>query len=134
MTPTLHHTLRRALALVLFTLAAGLTLVAAEATRTFNLPAGDAAQTLKQFSAQAGREIVFAPAAVSAVKTNEVKGALEPKAALDALLADTGLIATQDAKTGAFAVRRDAGPNAPSRLANGRAAKVGRTENGALEL
>ncbi len=108
----LHHTLRRAFTLVLIS-AAALTAWAAEATKTFNLPAGEAAQTLKQFSTQAGREIVFAPVAVAAVKTNEVKGELAPKAALDALLADTGLVATQDAKTGAFAVRRDASPNVP---------------------
>lgn len=105
--------LRRAIALVLIFLTIGLAAFASEATKSFNLPAGDAAQTLKQFSTQSGREIVFAPAAVSAVKTNEVKGDLEPKAALDALLADTGLVATQDAKTGAFAVRRDPSPNAP---------------------
>lgn len=83
-----------------------------EATKSFNLPAGDAAQTLKQFAAQAGREIVFSPSAVATVKTNEVKGDLAPKQALDALLADTGLAATQDAKTGAFAVRKDSLPNA----------------------
>ncbi|MDB6115325.1 MAG: hypothetical protein JWQ62_2270, partial [Lacunisphaera sp.] len=112
MSPSLHRPLRRALALLLFPLVGCLVAIAAETTRTFNLPAGDAAQTLKQFSAQSGREIVFAPAAVSSVKTNEVRGDLEPRAALDALLADTGLVATQDAKTGAFAVRRDTSPNA----------------------
>ncbi len=113
MTRLLHRLLRRALALGSIALTAGLIPLAAEAARTFNLPPGDAAQTLKQFSTQAGREIVFAPAAVSGAKTNAVKGDLDPKTALDALLAGTGLVATQDAKTGAFAVRRDSGPNAP---------------------
>lgn len=87
--------------------------MAEEATRSFNLPAGEAAQTLKQFAAQAGREIVFAPNAVAAIKTNQVKGELTPKEALDQMLARTELVATQDAKSGAFSVRRGLGdPNA----------------------
>jgi len=112
MNPTLSHTLRRALALALLVFAGSLPALAAEATRSFDLQPGDATQTLKAFAAQAGREIVFAPNAVASVKTNQVKGDLEPKAALDALLADTGLVATQDAKTGAFAVRKSPLPNA----------------------
>lgn len=132
MSSVLPHPLRRAFALVLIFLTASLA-TAAEATKTFNLPAGDAAQTLKQFSVQSGREIVFAPAAVAAVKTNEVKGDLAPKAALDALLADTGLVATQDAKTGAFAVRRDASPNGP-RAAQTATARPAKVEDGKLVL
>lgn len=136
MTPTPSHPLRRALKLVLISLTINLAAFAAEATKTFNLPAGDAAQTLKQFSVQAGREIVFAPAAVAAVKTKEVKGDLAPKAALDALLADTGLVATQDAKTGAFAVRREVSPNAPraAQTNSDRPADQSKIEDGRLVL
>ncbi|SDR90807.1 TonB-dependent receptor [Opitutus sp. GAS368] len=74
----------------------------------FDIPAGPAGQTLKQFAAQAGREIVFSPEAVGGVQTRAVKGSLRPREALDALLADTGLAASEDAKTGALAVRRSA--------------------------
>src|SRR5260221_14706805 len=74
----------------------------------FDIPAGPAGQTLKQFAAQAGREIVFAPETVNGVQTHAVKGSLRPREALDSLLADTGLVAGEDAKTGALAVRHQA--------------------------
>lgn len=106
-TPSL---LRRALGLVLASILA-VSLTAAEITRTFDVPAGPAAQTLKQFATQAGREIVFAPAAVAEVRTPAVKGELTVAQALDVLLAGTGLTATVDAKTGALAVRKAVDPN-----------------------
>ncbi len=83
-----------------------------EARKNFNLPAGAATQTLKQFASQAVREIVFAPEVVAGVQTRAISGDLAPRAALDAMLADTGLIASQDSRTGAFAVRKGAAPNA----------------------
>ncbi len=91
---------------------------AAEKPRTFDLPGGPAEETLKLFAKQAGREIVFAGAAVAQVKTNPVTGELPPREALSALLANTGLVATEDNKSGAFAVRREAPveKNAPARL------------------
>lgn len=81
---------------------------AAETKATFDLSAGAAGETLKAFARQAGREIVFSADTVGSVKTNAVQGELTPKEALDQMLADTGLVATQDAKTGAFAVRKGA--------------------------
>jgi iron complex outermembrane receptor protein len=82
------------------------------AKKAFDVPAGDAVRTLKQFAAQAGSEIVFSPEVVGAVKTRAVQGQLTPREALDAMLADTGLVAGQEQKTGAFAVRRKAGSEA----------------------
>ena len=107
-----------------------LTLRAAdEAKKTFSVPAGAAAQTLKQFAQQAGREIVFSPEVVGDVKTKAVQGELTPRAALDAMLAETGLVGAQEQKTGAFAVRRGAGSapekNAPSPTATRNAAAEG---------
>ncbi|MBI5423126.1 MAG: TonB-dependent receptor plug domain-containing protein [Opitutae bacterium] len=99
--------IRRALAIVALGCVFAVSLVAAEAARTFSIPAGDAAQSLKQFAQQAGREIVFAPATVNGVKTPDVQGELTAAQALDLLLAGTGLVATTDAKTGAIAVRRE---------------------------
>lgn len=109
--------LRRALPLPAFFLALLSSVLcvpcsAAEAKKSFDLPAGAAAETLKQFAVQAGREIVFAPEAVNGAQTKALKGELTPKDALDQLLADTGLVASLDAKTGAFAVRRSESPNA----------------------
>ena len=110
--PSLRRLVRRTLPLLL-AVAVILPLRAAEdAARTFSLPAGKAAQTLKQFAQQAEREIVFSPEVVGDVETRAVRGALTPRAALDAMLADTGLVAAQEQKTGAFAVRRAAAPTA----------------------
>jgi hypothetical protein len=80
-----------------------------DARKNFSVPAGSAAQMLKQFATQAGSEIVFSPEVVSDVRTNAVSGELAPRAALDLMLADTGLVAAQEPKTGAFAVRRRTG-------------------------
>ena len=92
--------------------------VAASATdggkSDFDLPAGVAGETLKQFAAQARREIVFAPEAVGALRTKAVKGEFTPREALDRMLAGTGLAASQDAKTGALAIRREE-PSAPKK-------------------
>ncbi len=88
--------------------AAGATLVvAADAgTRTFNLPRGDAADTLKQFAAVAGTPIVYLVDRVRGATTNAVAGAFAPRDALDRMLAGTALSAEQDAATGALVVSR----------------------------
>jgi iron complex outermembrane receptor protein len=86
--------------------------VAGEATRAFDLPAGEAADTLKRFGRQAGREILF-PAAVGEVRTPPLRGNWPPRGALDHLLAGTGLTAAEDAGSGALIVYRAAPTVAP---------------------
>ena len=83
---------------------------AQEPKKTFDVPAGDARQTLKQFAAQAGCEIVFSPDVVGSVKTKPVQGELSPREALERMLDATGLTATQEQKSGAFAVQRRPSP------------------------
>ncbi len=85
---------------------------AAEEKHAFNLPAGDATQTLKQFAAQAKTEIVFSSDMVEGVRTQAVQGEFTTHEAIRALLANTGLAITQDQKTGALAVKRAPSPNA----------------------
>jgi iron complex outermembrane receptor protein len=101
-------------------LAALLTLSAADAVKiNFDLPAGPAGETLKAFARQAGREIVFSADTVGGIPTKAVLGEYTPRDAIEQMLADTGLAATQDARTGAFAVRKAAGneaKNVPSRI------------------
>jgi|GEM_PF-1200725 len=81
--------------------------VAADAAaRHFSLPAGPAEQTLRDFSGQAGRGVVFVTEVVRDVRTNPVEGELPPATALRRLLAGTALVAEEDTGTGAFAVRR----------------------------
>lgn len=98
---------------------------AEDAKKTYDIPAGDAAAALKQFSALSGRETLFAAEAVRGVKTPAVRGELTVQEAIDALLADTGLIATADEKSGAIAVRREIAEeskNGASRLADAQTA------------
>jgi len=71
----------------------------------FAISSGRATQTLKQFAAQAGCEIVFSPEVSGEIRTRAVRGEYSAKAALSQMLEGTGLIANQDS-TGAFAVRR----------------------------
>lgn len=80
---------------------------AEETKKSYDIPAGDAAAALKHFSATSGRETLFAAEAVRGVKTPAVSGELTVQEALDALLADTGLSATVDEKSGAIAIRRE---------------------------
>ncbi|MGH7956919.1 MAG: STN domain-containing protein, partial [Opitutaceae bacterium] len=98
--------------LCLFVLAP-IALAADTAPRTFDLPAGNAAETLKRFAEQAKREIMFPAEPVAGVKTNAVKGAFTPRHALDRMLANTALIVVEDARTGALMVNRAAHPEPP---------------------
>src|SRR6478736_4253813 len=110
---------------------------AAEALKkNFDLPAGDAAKTLKTFSEQSGEQIVYPVEQVRGVKTNPVKGELDARAALDRMLADTGLAVVEDEKTGALTVRKVSDPNAP-RVAptdSGHPEKTEKVESGKVVL
>lgn len=94
---------------------------AGEAPRkSFDVPAGDASAALKQFAAQSGVQLLYSTQEIGGVRTQPVKGSLTVQEALDAMLAETGLVAARDAKTGAFAVRKgngDPDPNAARAIA-----------------
>ena len=88
--------------------------VGAESLRDFDVPAGEARETLKKFAAQAQVEIAFPSENTLAVRTNAIAGRLTAGDAIAALLRGTGLSAMRDAKTGGYAVRPAAPvPNAP---------------------
>lgn len=76
------------------------------ALKFFDLPADEAEKALRLFSAQSGRQVGFPTAITRGVVSRPVRGEFPPEKALALLLADTGLTAVQDPKTGAFAVRR----------------------------
>jgi len=83
------------------------TTVAAPAEkRAFNLPRGDAADTLKQFATAAGTPIVYLVDRVRGCITTAVSGEFTPREALERMLAGSGLVADQDAATGALVVSR----------------------------
>lgn len=79
---------------------------ALDVSRAFNVPAGDATKTLKQFSRTSGVEVLYVVDGVRGVRTNAVSGRRTARAALNELLAGTGLVVVEDALSGAVAVRR----------------------------
>ncbi len=83
-------------------------LIAAESTKeiTFDIPAQSAAIALKQFSTQAGQQLLYSNSEVADITLNAVKGRLEIGAALSRMLAGTPLVASRDSKAGGFAVAR----------------------------
>lgn len=98
---------RRAGAVLAFALLAS-GLVAAEADKkTFNVPAGAAEVTLREFTKQANVQLVFDSDKVTGIRTAAVQGEATPRAALDRMFAGTGLVAEQDKVSGAFTVRRE---------------------------
>ena len=108
----LSHLRIAALGLLLLGSISGL-LCASDAARDFDLPAGQARDTLKRFAAQAQVEIVFPSDNTLDVVTNAVRGRFSPEEAVAALLAGTTLTAARDPKTDAYAVRpRPSDPNA----------------------
>lgn len=76
-------------------------------TRAFDVPAGVAEKTLKLFSEQSGRGLVVAAEMAITIRTNAVRGQFTPRAAIDRMLARTGLVAKEDPKNGAFVVHRE---------------------------
>gem|GEM_PF-487314 len=79
----------------------------AELKRDYDLPAAPAEEALRRFAEISGRETLFAAEAVRGVRTSPVRGSFTAAEALERMLADTGLVATVDEKTGAFAVRKE---------------------------
>ncbi len=85
----------------------------ADSSRSFDIQAGDAGRTLKQFAEQAGREIVFHTPAVQGVQTNAVHGIYSIPEGINRLLAGTDLTATEISGTGGLLIERRNDPNAP---------------------
>jgi outer membrane receptor protein involved in Fe transport len=109
MTPRLARLRRFAAALLVLPLLAFA--APAAAPRAFDLPAETGDKSLARFAAQSGLEVVFGSATAAQVRTNAVKGTYLPRAALDLLLANTGLVASTDPRSGALTISRD--PNGP---------------------
>ncbi|MFO1448287.1 MAG: TonB-dependent receptor [Opitutaceae bacterium] len=73
----------------------------------FDIPPQPAPTALDLFVKQSGAQIVYLAADIKEAHTNAVKGTLEPNAALEALLKDTGIAATES-KPGQFTIGRAA--------------------------
>lgn len=81
--------------------------------RSIDIPGQAAARALKVFSEQSGRTLIADGELLRGVQTNSVKGEMTPQAAIDQLLAGTGLAASFDPPSGGFAVKRVADPKEP---------------------
>lgn len=84
-------------------------------TKPFEVPAGDAASTLKLFVEQSGEQIAYLVDTVRGVTTHPVSGNLAPRDALNRMVEGTPLIVVQDEKSGALTVNR--APPLPARPA-----------------
>ncbi len=107
---------------------------AADSARSFNIPAGDAGEALRQFAQQAGRQVLFPAQEVRGIRTAPVRGELSVNDGMARLLAGTGLTSAFDDASGTFAVSRDERPIAaaePSNLAGRGAPGIieGRVQN-----
>ncbi len=131
----LYASLVRQLALVVLALGSlgtANSTAAAEAARSFNLSADAAERSLRQFSIQAGVEVVSGPAATLAGPTNPVYETLPPAEAMARMLAGTGLVARQDPATGAFSISAAPAAPQPASAPPGRPATGDQREDGAL--
>lgn len=97
---------------------------AAEAPRkNYEIARGDAAATLKRFADESGRQVVFLVDMVRGVTTNPLRGEFSARDGLDRLVAGTGLVVVEDAKSGALMINRAAAepprpvPSAPAQPA-----------------
>lgn len=105
--------------LFLFALALpGISFAAAPQVR-FDLPADSAEASLKRLSRQSGVAVLFPTDVVSGIRTNAVHGEMTARAAIDALLAGTALVAVEGKSTGSLSVQRKepagSGKNGPPR-------------------
>lgn len=77
-----------------------------EATRRFDISAGDAFTTLRLFSVQSGEQLIYQADSIDGVRTDAVRGQYTSREALGRMLVRTALAVTQDAQTGALAITR----------------------------
>jgi iron complex outermembrane receptor protein len=83
------------------------------APKSYDIAPGDAVSTLKRFADESGRQVVYLVDAVRGVTTNPVRGEYTVREALTRLVADTGLVVAEDAKSGALMVNRLASRESP---------------------
>ncbi|MGH7946277.1 MAG: STN domain-containing protein [Opitutaceae bacterium] len=87
--------------------------------KAFDIPAGDAVVSLKQFSAQSGTQVIYPAAAIQGTRTNALKGAFTAAEAIERLLSGTNLRAARDRESGSFAVSRGLVPRKETARPNG---------------
>ncbi len=82
----------------------------ANAPRAFDVPAGEAVDTLKLAARQAGLEIVFFAETVRGAHTAALRGLFRPREAFERLVASTGLVVGADEADGMLTIQRPPPP------------------------
>ena len=85
----------------------------ADSLRSFDIPAGEAERTLKDFATQSGLEVLYSTNAARGVRTKAVKGLLVAREAVKQMLSGTPLYVVNDSKNGVLRIARVTDPNAP---------------------
>ena len=99
--------------------------------RPFNIPAGAAESSLRQFAEQAtGVQFFFSAGKVSGARTRAIDGKYGVREALELMLDGSGLVVAQDEKTGALTVQRPAREAAPGAAAPRNGANARNPESG----
>src|SRR5687768_11262799 len=83
--------------------------------RLFDIPAGDAAVTLRQYTEQSGEQVVYVVPRVRGIVTQALKGEFTSREAIRHMVANTALVVVQDEKTRALLVQRRSSPPADQR-------------------
>ena len=99
------HALRRFVILTVIVAMAS-SVRAAPTKRVYDIEAGDAAQTLRQFVHQSGEQVIYVVPKVRGVRTNSVQGEYTVREVLERLLDRTALVVVEDEKTGALIINR----------------------------
>lgn len=74
--------------------------------RHYDVPAGDAVVTLREFVEQSGEQVIYLVPKVHGVKTHAVKGEYTAREVIERMVANTVLVVVQEEKTGALMVNR----------------------------
>jgi len=82
------------------------------AEQDFDIPADEAVSALRLFATQSRRQVISSGAAVANLRTATVKGRFTAHLALVQMVAHTGLIVSEDPKTGALAITANRRPPA----------------------
>lgn len=77
-----------------------------EPRRIYDLPRGDAAETLKRFVARSETQLLYLVDGVRGVTTNAVQGEFQVREALERMLAHTPLVIAVDPSSGALMIHR----------------------------
>src|SRR5688572_18474185 len=88
----------------LLAFAAPAAVAANNAKKSFDIPAGQASATLKQFTTQAGEQLLYSMDTVKGIASNAIKGQMSAREALNQMFSGTSLKVVEDRSNGALSL------------------------------